>query len=242
MKCRAVLFIFLTVISLQTMAQALFFKEAKIEFERRIHTWPILDENEYTQEVKKALPKYKVDYFTLIFSGGKSLYQPAIKPGTKTSFFDNFPSLSNKIFVDWEEDKIISQKTISGSTYLIEDSLGTTTWKLTNDFREIAGFNCRRATTMILDSVFVVAFYTDQLTMPGGPESMNGLPGTILGLVINKLHTSWYATKVETKVAEAIEPPFTGTKITSEGISRLLAEAFSNQGKEALFSRRSILF
>ena len=33
-------------------------------------------------------------------------------------------------------------------------------------------------------------------TIPGGPCSINGLPGMILGVTIPRLYTSWIATKV----------------------------------------------
>ncbi len=40
------------------------------------------------------------------------------------------------------------------------------------------------------------AFYTDEITIPGGPCSISGLPGMILGLTIPRLYTSWIATKI----------------------------------------------
>ncbi len=75
------------------------------------------------------------------------------------------------VFSDFANDKYIAKKHVFEKTFLIEDSLRNAKWKIKNDFREIAGFNCRRATTIIMDSVFVVAFYTDEITVPGGPES-----------------------------------------------------------------------
>jgi GLPGLI family protein len=42
----------------------------------------------------------------------------------------------------------------------------------------------------------VFAFYTDEILIPGGPCSINGLPGMILGVTIPRLYTSWIATKV----------------------------------------------
>ena len=106
-------------------------------------------------------------------------------------------------------------------------------WKIKNDFRDIAGFHCRRATTIIMDSVFVVAFYTDEITVPGGPESFNGLPGMILGLVINRIHTTWYATKVETESVDAkdITPPNGGKKIDESTLKGELKKLMSDWGK-----------
>lgn len=48
----------------------------------------------------------------------------------------------------------------------------------------------------ISDSVYVFAFYTDEILISGGPCSVNGLPGMILGLTVPRLYTSWIATKV----------------------------------------------
>jgi GLPGLI family protein len=51
-------------------------------------------------------------------------------------------------------------------------------WKLSpNETREFAGFMCRKATGVIFDSVYVFAFYTDEITVSGGPMGLHGLPG-----------------------------------------------------------------
>ena len=124
-------------------------------------------------------------------------------------------------------------KNVFEKTYLIEDSLRDAKWKITNDYREIAGFNCRRATTIIMDSVFVVAFYTDEIMISGGPESFNGLPGMIMGLVINRLHTTWYATSVNVTDVNVnnIQPPKgKAEKITMAKLTDIISKLFSNWG------------
>ena len=70
-------------------------------------------------------------------------------------------------------------------------------WRITGERRTIAGFECHKAVGRIMDSVYVVAFYTDQIVTNGGPESFNGLPGMILGLAIPRINTTWFATKIE---------------------------------------------
>ena len=81
-------------------------------------------------------------------------------------------------------------------------------WKLTNENRVIAGFNCRKAVAVIFDSVYVFAFSPDEIMIPVGPCSINGLPRMILGVTIPRIFTSWIATKVMlTSVNEsAIKP------------------------------------
>jgi GLPGLI family protein len=47
-----------------------------------------------------------------------------------------------------------------------------------------------------MDSIYVVAFYTDQIPVSGGPESFTGLPGMILGIALPYEHITWFATKI----------------------------------------------
>jgi GLPGLI family protein len=82
-------------------------------------------------------------------------------------------------------------------TYLTSDSLKKLNWKISGETREIAGFECKKAIATILDSVVVVAFYTDEITPSTGPLGFNGLPGTILGFAIPRLYLTLFATKVE---------------------------------------------
>jgi GLPGLI family protein len=71
-------------------------------------------------------------------------------------------------------------------------------WRLVpNEVRQIAGFTCRKAQAVIFDSVYVFAFYTDEIITPGGPMGIQGLPGMILGITIPRMFTSWIATKLQ---------------------------------------------
>ena len=86
-----------------------------------------------------------------------------------------------------------------------------------------------------MDSVFVVAFYTDQIMVSGGPESFGGLQGMILGLAIPRLHTTWFATKVENlsaKDEQQIIAPTKGKKITKDDLKEQLNKSLKDWGKE----------
>jgi GLPGLI family protein len=114
-----------------------------------------------------------------------------------------------------------------------KESLGTNfvfivliEWHLSNENRIIAGYNCRKAVGKIMDSVYVFAFYSDEITIPGGPCSVNGLPGTILGLTIPRMYTSWIATKIEIEKADeaAIVPVKAKKYYTTKGLQANLKE------------------
>lgn len=215
------------------VAQATFISKGKIEFERKTNVWAEM-KGSFAEQMKKVVPEYRTSYFNYEFDNDKALYQPGREVDNKTNFY-SYPSTDNEIFSDYKNDKYVAHKNVFEKSFLIEDSLRKAKWKITNDFREIAGFNCRRATTIIMDSVFVVAFYTDEIMIPGGPESFNGLPGMILGLVINRLHTSWYATKVEVNEVndKDIAPPKEGKKTNNTNLLETLKRSMSDWGDYA---------
>ena len=233
------IFIFFAILFAQnTFGQAIIVEKAKIEFERQINVWASFPPGEFADRMRKSMPQYTTNLFTFESDGKKSLYSPIPEKETAPTrgfFMSGVGSANdNIVYTNFENGTSVSLKNIFEKTYLIEDSLRNAKWKITNEFREIAGFNCRRATTIIMDSVFVVAFYTDEIMIPGGPESLNGLPGMILGLVVNRLHTTWYATKVSvTGVnSSAIVPPAKAKseKITNTKLTGLLRNLFSGFG------------
>jgi GLPGLI family protein len=226
------------------LSQDIFISKGKIEFEKRVNIYKNLDDQkdndqeggfDWIDQMKKQIPEFDVTYFNLYFDGDKTLYKPGREATQSQKIPDWFkgPASDNVVYCDMQADKSTTQKTVYENTFLIQDSLRRAKWKITNDTREIAGFKCRKATTIIMDSVFVVAFYTDQITTTGGPESFNELPGMILGLAVPRLHATWYATKVElTEPAAAdITAPLKGKKANNEELVQKLKTSMKDWGK-----------
>ncbi len=178
-------------------AHGQFITSGKIEFERRTNQHSMLeDEDMWDEMMKENMPKFAITYYDLVFDENKSLYQLGKDPADKRIHWAlNF--ITNIVYKDFQQSAITTQKNIFGSDYLISDSIPKTEWKITNEPRTIAGFECRKAVCRIFDSIVVIAFYSDEIIPSNGPESFGGLPGMILGLAIPKLHTTWYATKLE---------------------------------------------
>lgn len=235
-------------------AQDVFISKGKIEFEKRVNLYKNIDDQrdnneeggfDWIGEMKKQMPEFNVTYFNLYFDRDKTMYKPGREVVTAQKIPDWFkgPASDNVVFCDLQTDKSTTQKTVYESTFLIQDSLRKAKWKITNDTREIAGFKCRKATTVIMDSVFIVAFYTDQITTSGGPESFNELPGMILGLVVPRLHATWYATKVELtepSVAD-LTAPAKGRKANNEELVEKLKSTMKDWGKFGQHAQWEIL-
>jgi GLPGLI family protein len=143
------------------------------------------------------MPTYKTAYYHYSFANNKSIYKlHRFSEKDKVPDFLKKEDEENEWYCDFEKGELKMKKTVIGTPFYIVDSLRDIKWRYTNENRIIAGFNCRKAVGVIYDSVYVFAFYSDEITIPGGPCSINGLPGMILGITIPRLYTSWIATKL----------------------------------------------
>ncbi len=149
----------------------------------------ILEKVEETAVFKKKV-SFRIDEVSV--ESVETTHSPLVNNLLNGGLLDNRGSLYQNL----KKGEMKSTFDISGSTVLIQDSLLNVKWKITNEYREIAGYECRRANGVVLDSVYVVAFYTDQIPISAGPGAVHGLPGMILGLVVPEQHYNVYATKV----------------------------------------------
>ena len=228
-----------SVVSVQ--AQELFIEKGKIEFERTINVHKRLEDDmsennsSFLEAIKKQVPQHKSTYFNLYFDHDKTLYEPGreVEVAKKVPSWMTGPAEDNIVYSDLSSKTFSSLKNVFENTYNIQDSLRKAEWKITPDTRTIAGFLCRKATTTIMDSVYVFAFYTDQIITRGGPESFSGLPGMILGIAIPRMHTTWFATKLETSDPNisTIAPPKKGKKTNISSLKTTLYNSLKQRGK-----------
>jgi len=204
-------------LSSQAISQnALFLNQGNITFEKTTNVLAIMKENMGDDNVwgakmveayeKSSQPHSAVLTFNLAFNGNKTLYTPVETDAPKIPMMDFLLSAAgnNQIYTNLDSAKSVSYKNIYDESFLIADTLRKIQWKITDETRNIAGFQCRRANAIVMDSIYVVAFYTDMIPTSGGPESFTGLPGMILGLALPHKHMTWFATKVS--VSPAVDP------------------------------------
>ncbi len=194
------LFFSLFLFCVQTIYSQQLALSGKITFEKKENLHKQFTEvNSWTEEMLKRLPKYRTDLFQLSFNTHKSLYLLTQEDESPFSSWWKVAA-SNTVLNNFDVKQYTAEKTIYERTYRIEDSLPQLQWKLLGEYREIAGYNCRKASTIIMDSLYIIAFYTDEIPISGGPESFSGLPGMILGIVVPRLNITYFATKVETQL------------------------------------------
>jgi GLPGLI family protein len=180
-----------------------FISKAAIEFEVKTNLKKTLGDNSWAERMSENLPTFKTGYYQFSFSGTKSLYKfDHWDEKEKIPDFLRKSDEENQWYFDHSSNQFQMQKNVFGTNFNVTDSIMKIQWKLSNENRVIAGYNCRKATGIIMDSVYVFAFYTEEIMISGGPCSINGLPGMILGLTIPRMYTSFIATKVTIDAAK----------------------------------------
>ncbi len=212
-------------------AQQLFIPNGTIIFEKKVNLQRSLADLGLSDEMKERMKKYKINYWELSFDASKSIFRPLKKEEESADFsiFGGALENENELYTNYHLDKRILKKNIMGDDYLLNDTIPQIDWKIMHEVRNIAGYDCRKAIGVINDSVYVVAFYTDEILLKGGPEGFSGLPGMILGLAIPRYFSTWFATKVTpyTEQSLAIIPPPKGKKTETEKDFKKLIEIYS---------------
>jgi len=212
---KSILF-FITALFFITISRAQeFVDKAVIEFEVNTNLKKTMSDNSWQEMMKDNMSDLKESYYTYTFADNKSVFKfDRWSPKTRIPKYFKDRDEENSWYFDFTAGIINMQKQIVGTNFVITDSIPKIEWKITNENREIAGYNCRKAVGKIMGDVYVFAFYTDEITISGGPCSISGLPGMILGLTIPRLYTSYIATRVDISFSNAAEiKPITAKKI-----------------------------
>lgn len=210
-----------------------------VEYDKSSNIYAIMPrlvtkDNEYymkpaLEQIKK-MPQFRVLKSTLKFGDNKTLFTP-IPPESNTQGTNLVITEQNNIvYSDLDKGAAVTEKDVLGEKMLVSDTTRRINWKITDETREVAGYMCRRANAIIMDSIYVVAFYTDKIPVSGGPELFSGLPGMILLVALPHENITWTATKVtDAAVPQAqIAPPKKGKAVNNKAFREAL-EGFMKQ-------------
>lgn len=202
-------------------------KDGRILFEKTSQLQiRIADENPAFQNM---IPKERKDRFELLFTEGKSLWQPVVEnsQGDEMSFNDGggahivikMPGSDDITFHNIQELKRVEQKELGGKPFIVTDNVNKLNWKVEGETKTILGYPCMKATSQrtqqnmrmnmdngkmtresVTDTLNIVAWFTNEISGSFGPESYQGqLPGSILELDVNNGRTRFIALEVSPK-------------------------------------------
>lgn len=213
----------------------------EITYEKKESTQRKLKENKdeddafWMEEMIKHSPKFTINTFRLKFNDFQSEYYHVPSDIVKSNNWNWGGDLAskNRVFKNFHKNQSISLKQVFEEDILFTDTLRDFKWKLTTEYRNIAGFDCRKATTIINDSLYVIAWYSEDIILPSGPESFGNLPGTILGIAMPRLYLTWFATEVKTdwKFEKPISAPLKGKTRKKDEVDKILKDRFGQYTK-----------
>lgn len=234
--CRIATFVILLFAGNAICAQD-FVTKGKIFFERRDNLRKQLMRANSPLPDGMEMPESLITFFEFTFSDNRALY----KAGKERPRFSevqedqtiSFANNPNIIYSHYGKGSRVVKKHIINEAFIQEDSIPPVQWKIGQETRIIAGYNCRKAVGRVYDTLYVVAFYAEELVIKGGPEGFSGLPGMILQLAIPRMNAVWTATKIElaeVDESEIVPPAIKGKPQTKEEQINKLKKLAKDQG------------
>ena len=214
--------------------QAQYVMNGKIEYVRRTNSHAMYEGDEWFDRIKGEIPKFVNYYYDMAFDTGRTFYKPGKETDSK-SWWGRGAAPENVVYTNMHTGQVTAQKQVFEAKFLVQDSARKMSWKEKAEVRTIAGHQCHKAVGIICDSVYVVAFYAEDIPVSGGPEMFGGLPGMILELAIPRLHSVWTANKVElaTITNDDFKIPQKGKKVSNKELFDNVKDSFTDWGKQA---------
>lgn len=204
-------------------------KEGKIVYEEKIDMHRrIPKENE---QMRAMMPQFRTSKFELLFGDNKSLYKKQeeetdLSEQPQGGMVIRFGGADNIYYKDFTENKSIEKRDLMEKEFLVEDSIKKTNWKLVEgETKTILGHVCKKATGKSERGLDMVAWYAEDVLVPAGPGTFNGLPGMILAIDINEGEITYTAQELKDSVKKTdIKAPSKGKKVTPEEFVKIRKE------------------
>jgi len=192
MKCKLIMFFCIYFFTLNTIQSQI--KSGKITYERKTNLYKKFKNNGDVKEWLKEEDKNKLDVFELYFNDSLSIFKPQESDLVERM---SWSTNKNSVYQNRQTNKRLTIKTIWGERFLLDDSIKISKWKITENKRNICGYQCRKAILNVNDTTRLYAWFCSELNATIGPESLGGLPGVILGLATEDGGVIYFAKTVE---------------------------------------------
>lgn len=192
MKCKLIVFICIYFFTINTIQSQI--KSGKITYERKTNLYKKFKNNGDVKEWLKEEDKNKLDVFELYFNDSLSVFKPQESDLVERM---SWSTNKNSVYQNRITNKRLTIKTIWGERFLLDDTIRISKWKITENKRNVCGYQCRKAILNVNDSTRLYAWFCSELDATIGPESLGGLPGVILGLATEDGGVIYFAKTVE---------------------------------------------
>ena len=243
-------------------------KEGKVMYERT--TKVQIQLAGISDQIAQSLPKSRTDKFELNFANNQSLWKQAEQENNNDDNSEIGGGAQIRIVASGSEDvvycnfdaaKRVETRDIFDKKFVIEDSIHSLTWKLSDETKTILNHLCRQAIATrygkrmmmnmdngkmerkeVNDTTTIVAWFTTDIPVSAGPAEYQGqLPGLILEMDVNNGRQTFKALGISPKadIASIKEPSgkkrYTTEEFNKERDKMMEEMQRNNQGGQRVF-------
>ncbi|WP_373497131.1 GLPGLI family protein [Aquiflexum sp.] len=194
------------------------------------------------EEMKNMIPEFNTSQNLLVFNAQGCLYK-AVPPDENP--FDSQGGQGsgrmvmrmvnqNETYFDRDEDMMIQLREFMGKKYLTKNDSKRIPWKLGSDTKEIQGYLCKNAFFKDENEREILAWYTEELRIPIGPDRFHGLPGLIMEVNINEDEIVITVEKMDFRSLKKneLKEPKGGQEISDEEYRAMMEEQLEKMGAQ----------
>jgi GLPGLI family protein len=184
-----------------------------------------------------GLPPLLSSRHQLLFTDSTAIYLSAEEEEERPDPFDNSPNrpvirrvgMNDVCFKNFNTQLAVQQKELLNKVYLIQDTLQQPPWKIETDTLSVLGHACKKAVMQGRNNQTIVAWFTEDIPVPAGPEMFGGLPGMILHVNINNGEMIITALSISNKTdVKRIQPPRKGEQVSQQVYEQKMKELMNN--------------
>ncbi len=152
----------------------------------------------------------------------------------KMDFAGSRDAVERMRFTSLADGQAVEQRDFMGRAFLITEDIEGPAWKLTSEQSSYEGYMTMKATAVI-DSMNVVAWFTPEIPVSGGPDTYGGLPGLILVLDVDDGMRTYAARSIELGVEHSEDEwvrPEKGRKVTRAEYDEIVEEKMKEMGAQ----------
>ena len=230
---KRILFVMIAGLAVQVSAAQV--TDGKIVYERKANLHKRLPPEQ--ESMKNMIPEFDVSRLELFFTGNESIFRriqeeedirETAGEGGDRQIVRMRIGGDNQLYKNYTTMKAYELTELGPKKYIVEDSVRNTSWKLDeSETRQIKGYTCKKATAAAPRGGTIVAWYTEQIPCPSGPDNWGGLPGMILELNMNDGEMIYSSLEVSDKGdKKLVSAPSGAKKITRKEYQKMLEEQF----------------
>ena len=170
----------------------------KIVYERRTNLKKTVGDNPRFGKMINEKNKIRKENFELLFNDSTSVFRYIEdEDEEEAQGMMKYFTQRNTLYQDLIENEFLLIMNSFGEEMFLQDSISHREWRVTDNKRKFAGYNCRKAIWQMNDSTRIYAWFSPDIVPTMGPEGFSGLPGTILGLATENGSIVYFASSVE---------------------------------------------